>query len=163
MEFKEIYESCEPKVYRFLLSLCRDENLAEELTEETFYQAFLHINRFEGRCEIRTWLCQIGKNLYYKEMKRQNRFSHQQITDDISESNENPFHSIENRQKAIEIHRILRTMSDDYREVFTLHIFAELTFKEIAQIYDKSESWAKMTFYRAKATLIHKLEEKDEI
>lgn len=106
MEFKEIYESCEPKVYRFLLSLCRDENLAEELTEETFYQAFLHINRFEGRCEISTWLCQIGKNLYYKEMKRQNRFSHQQITDDISESNENPFHSIENRQKATLIHKL---------------------------------------------------------
>lgn len=163
MEFKEIYESCEPKVYCFLLSLCRNESLAEELTEETFYQAFLHINQFEGRCEISTWLCQIGKNLYYKEMKRQNRFNSQPITDDISKSNENLFNSMENRQKTIEIHRILKTMSNDYREVFTLHIFAELTFKEIAQVYDKSESWAKMTFYRAKAALIHKLEEKDEI
>lgn len=162
VDFKEIYESCEPKVYRFLLSLCHNADLAEELTEETFYQAFLHISKFEGRCEISTWLCQIAKNLYYKEMNRQKRFDNQQTYYDISDSDENLFNSLENRQKTIEIHKILKTMNNSYREVFTLHIFAELTFKEIAQIYDKSESWAKMTFYRAKAALINKLEEENE-
>ena len=161
MDFKEIYENCEPKVYRFLLGLSQNADLAEELTEETFYRAFLHINKFEGKCEITTWLCQIAKNLYYKEMKRRKRFNNEQPGENMPNLQENPFVSLENKQKAIEIHKILRTMNENYKEVFTLHIFAELTFQEIAQIYDKSESWAKITFYRAKAALIHKLEEKD--
>lgn len=161
MEFSEIYKNSEPKVYRFLLRLSQDADLAEELTEETFYQAFLHINRFEGRCSIDTWLCQIAKHLYYKEIKRRKKFSDEEVTYACDYS-DNPFFRIEDNQSTVEIHKILHTLSDTYREVFILHIFAELTFKEIAQIFGKADSWAKMTYYRAKAALINRLEEKDE-
>lgn len=148
MDFKEIYESCEPKVFRFILSLTHNMDLAEEITAEAFYQAFLHINQFDGRCEVSTWICQIGKNLYYKEMNRQKKFNNQHAEENVSD-NTNIFTAFENKQTAIEMHKILKTLSSSYKEVFTLHIFAELTFKEIAVIYGKSESWAKMTFYRA--------------
>lgn len=162
MDFTEVYKKSEKKVYRFLLGLSQNESLAEELTEETFYQAFLHINQFEGRCSVDTWLCRIAKNLYFKEMKRRKRFDDKEINTDLSASGENLFLLLEEKQKTIEIHKILRTLNNTYKEVFTLHIFAELTFKEIAEIYDKSESWAKMSFYRAKAELINRLEEQNE-
>ena len=162
MDFADVYQNSEKKVYRFLLGLSQNESLAEELTEETFYQAFLHINQFEGRSSMDTWLCQIAKNLYFKEMKRRKRFDDKEIDTDLSDSGENLFLLLEEKQKTIEIHRILRTLNTSYKEVFTLHIFAELTFKEIAEIYDKSESWAKMSFYRAKAELINRLEEQNE-
>ena len=162
VDFGEVYKNSEKKVYRFLLGLSQNESLAEELTEETFYQAFLHINQFEGRCSIDTWLCQIAKNLYFKEMKRRKRFDGKEIDLNHSDTGENLFLLLEDKQKTIEIHRILRTLSSTYKEVFTLHIFAELTFKEIAEIYDKSESWAKMSFYRAKAELIKKMEDQNE-
>lgn len=162
MDFTEVYKNSEKKVYRFLLGLSQNESLAEELTEETFYQAFLHINQFKGRSSMDTWLCQIAKNLYFKEMKRRKRLDDKKIDADLSASDENLFLLLEQKQKTIEIHRILRTLSNTYKEVFTLHVFAELTFKEIAEIYDKTESWAKMSFYRAKAELIKRLEEKNE-
>ena len=73
-QFHDIYERCAEKVYRFLLWLTQSADQAEELTSETFYQAFLHIDRFRGDCAIETWLCQIAKNAFYKEQKRRKRF-----------------------------------------------------------------------------------------
>ena len=155
-DFSEIYQASVKKVYHFLLGLSQSPDLAEELTAETFYQAYLHIDSFQERCEIDTWLCQIAKNAYYKELKRRSRHLPQSKTEDLPASD--VFQTLENRQQALRLHKLLHTMKDPYREVFTLHIFGELTFKEIADIFGKSVSWAKMTFYRAKARLIHEME-----
>lgn len=76
--FQEIYEKHGKAVYRFLLALTRDEGMAEELLQETFYQAFLHIDQFEGRSSLYTWLCQIGKNAWLKECRR-NKHSRAQV------------------------------------------------------------------------------------
>lgn len=155
-DFSEIYQSSVQKVYRFLLGLTQSPDLAEELTEETFYQAYLHIDQFEGRCELDTWLCQIAKNAYFKEAKRRSR----QVSQDSPEmaAAKDEFQAIENHEQALILHRLLHTMAEPYREVFTLRIFGELTFREIADVFGKSESWAKMTFYRAKAKLICQME-----
>lgn len=155
-EFSEIYRASVQKVYRFLLSLTQDTVLAEELTQETFYQAYLHIGQFEGRCEIDTWLCQIAKNAYYKETKRRGRL----VSQEHAENHFGPddFQKIENREQALILHRLLHMMKEPYKEVFSLRVFGELTFKEIADVFGKSESWAKMTFYRAKARLVQQME-----
>lgn len=155
-EFSEIYRSSVQKVYRFLLGLTQDSVLAEELTQETFYQAYLHIGQFEGRCEIDSWLCQIAKNAYYKEAKRRSRFVTQKSAEKYSAADD--FQRIENREQALLLHRLLHMMKEPYKEVFSLRVFGELTFKEIADIFGKSESWAKMTFYRAKARLVQQME-----
>ena len=160
MKFEEVYKASAQKVYRFLFGLSQSEDLAEELTAETFYQAFLHKNQFKGNSSIDTWLCQIAKNLFYKEMNRSKRFSEHAA--ELTDNEDSLFLNFENRQIAVEIHKVLRTLNETYKEVFTLHLFAELTFKEIAEIYGKSDSWAKMTFYRAKAELIKRLEDKNE-
>ena len=73
--FQKTYEKYAQPVYRFLLSLAGSEDLAEELLQETFYQAFQHIDQFEGRCNLYTWLCQIGKNAWIKECRRNQRYS----------------------------------------------------------------------------------------
>ena len=70
-EFDEICRRCTSVVYRFLLSLCKDASLADELTAETFYQAYLHIDTFRGNCRVESWLCQIAKNALTKELRRQ--------------------------------------------------------------------------------------------
>ena len=57
-------------VYKFLLSLCYEEELAEELTQETFYQAVRSVDRYDGSCKVSTWLCQIAKHLWYREIER---------------------------------------------------------------------------------------------
>ena len=156
-EFDAIFKEFTPIVYHFLLSLCGNENLAEELTAETFYQAYLHIGQFRGDCKIKTWLCQIAKNTLIKEQKRRSRF----VSPDVLENtvdNTNIFEALANREQALQIHKHLHTLKEPYREVFMLRGFGDLGFKEIAGICGKSESWAKVTFYRAKNKLIEAME-----
>ena len=159
--FHEIYEASAQKVYRFLVRLTGNAELAEELTSETFYQAFLHIGQFRKECSMDTWLCQIAKNCYYKEVKRNKRLQNEESCTDIGTTD--AFLRVEDRQMALSIHKILHKLPEPYREVFSLRIFGELQFDEIASIFGKSQSWAKMTFYRAKAMIIEKMEEQNEV
>lgn len=157
--FDDIYRDSVQKVYHFLLRLTEDETLAEELTSETFYQAFLHIAHFRGECSIDTWLCQIAKNAYYKELRRRKRIQPENAAEESKL--EDGFQNIEDRQSALSLHKILHTLPEPYREVFSLKVFGELQFKEIAAIFGKSESWAKMTYYRAKSKIVEKMEVQD--
>lgn len=61
IEFEEIYKKHFRDVYRYILSLTHDEHLAEEITQETFLKALKSIERFDGRCQLYVWLCQIAK------------------------------------------------------------------------------------------------------
>lgn len=156
-EFEEIFKNFSPVVFRFLLLLCGDENLAEELTSETFYQAYLHIGQFRGDCKIETWLCQIAKNALYKEQKRQGRAGGQDCLE--SAETDNIFmEAIADKEQAMQIHKYLHHLKEPYREVFMLRVFGELSYREIADICGKSEMWAKVTFYRAKSKLIDDME-----
>lgn len=155
-EFEEIFKDFAPVVFRFLLSLCGDESLAEELTSETFYQAYLHIGQFRGECKIETWLCQIAKNALHKEQRRRGRIA----PFESEETDGGFFEAIADKEQAMQIHRHLHRLKEPYREVFMLRVFGDLSFKEIADICGKSESWAKVTFYRAKNKLIEELEGK---
>ena len=69
----EIYQQYADEVKRFLVCLTGDPDLAEELTQETFYQAIRSIRRYNGACKLSVWLCQIAKHLYYDHLKHQKR------------------------------------------------------------------------------------------
>ena len=156
-EFDHICRRCTPIVYHFLLSLCRDESLADELTAETFYQAYLHIDTFRGDCRIESWLCQIGKNALYKELRRRSRSIPLEETRE-QDTPDDLFELLCDKEQAMHIHKALHRLKEPYREVFTLRVFGELSFREIAEVFGKSESWAKGTFYRAKSKLIKDME-----
>jgi len=162
MEFQEIYTIYGPQVYRFLLSLTADETWAEELTAETFYQAFLHMDQFQGRCSLYSWLCQIGKNAWIKEAKRRRRFSekaveeHEMIQEEASVEN-----AIIKEEELMRIRRAMQRLKAPYIDVFTMHIFAELKLKEIALLFGKSESWARVTYYRAKEQILEIIKEEE--
>lgn len=158
-EFEAIFKEFSPVVFRFLLSLCGNEGLAEEITAETFYQAYLHIGQFRGECKLETWLCQIAKNALYKEQKRQGRFAGQENLESIA-ADGNLFEAIADKEQAMQIHKHLHFLKEPYKEVFMLRVFGELSFKEIAAVCGKSEVWAKVTFYRAKNKLIEDMEGK---
>ena len=156
-EFDYICRRCTPIVYHFLLSLCRDESLADELTAETFYQAYLHIDTFRGDCRIESWLCQIGKNAFYKELRRRSRSISLEETRE-QDTPDDLFELLCDKEQALHIHKTLHRLKEPYREVFTLRVLGELSFREIAEVFGKSESWAKVTFYRAKSKLIKDME-----
>ena len=149
--FQKVYEEYAKPVYRFLLSLAGSEDLAEELLQETFYQAFQHIDRFEGRCNLYTWLCQIGKNAWIKECRRSKRYS--ELSWDelmIPESGLSLEDNAITKDEYRRVHKAIQLLEDPYRDVFVLHAIGGVKLKEIAFIYGKSESWARVTYFRAK-------------
>lgn len=115
--------------------MCGDEDLAQELTSETFYQAYLHIGSFRGECKPETWLCQIAKNAYYKEMKRRAR--HRPLEEQAEESSF--VDALSDKEQALRIHKQLHRLKEPYREVFMLRVFGELSFQEIAAVCGKSD------------------------
>lgn len=159
-ELQQIYEEYGQAVYRFLLRLTGDPDWAEELLQETFYQALIHIGSFKGRSSLYTWLCQIGKNAWLKECRRSSRFAD---TPWEELRLQNPGLSLEEHViRKDDLHRIrraLRRLEEPYKEVFILHVFGGLKLKEIARVNGKSESWARVTYYRARTQIAKEVTE----
>ena len=150
-DMEHIYRMHAQAVYKYLLSLCRDESLAEELTQETFYQAVKSIDRFDGRCKISVWLCQIGKHLYYKELRKSGR----EVP--LPEEFPVPAPSAETELLANEgraqLLKAVHELPEPYRELVYLRCFGNLSFRELGEVMGKSENWARVTFYRGKERL----------
>lgn len=157
-DFQQIFQNFTPVVYRYLLSLCGDDDLAQELTSETFYQAYLHMGKFRGDCKPETWLCQIAKRALWKEQKRRRRTVSPESLAEVP-AEERLLEALSDKEQALRLHRHLHALSEPYREVFMLRVLGELSFREIAAICGKTESWAKVTFYRAKNKLLEKMED----
>lgn len=156
-EFDEIYRLYVGDVYRFLLRLSGDVNVAEELTQETMFRAFKSINKFDGGCKLSVWLCQIGKNCFYDRCRKN------KILDFSAEFSEKPAPvntelSFEDKETAKRIHIVLHGLDEPYKEVFTLRVFGELSYKDIGEVFGRSENWARVIYYRAKAKIVEGLE-----
>ena len=82
-DIEQIYTKYAVQVYKYLFSLCRDPHTAEELTQETFFRAMKSIDSFRGECRLYVWLCQIAKNLWIKERRRQQRVDGEEPGDEI--------------------------------------------------------------------------------
>ena len=158
-EFEEIYRTYFKDVFRYIRRLSGNEHIAEEITSETFYRAMSSINRFRGGCDIRVWLCQIAKNCYCTYMKKAGRTS---SMEEVSFMNSAQEETIEERlfrqDEAMEIQKILHEIPDPYKEVFMWRIFAELSYRQIGQLFGKSENWACVTCHRARNMIRERLE-----
>ena len=153
-EPEELYSAYGQPVYRFLLRLCGDADWAEELTQETFYQALIHIGQFQGRSSLYTWLCQIGKNAWLKEYRRRTRTAATPPEElPIPSLYPGPEELAIRSEQLQQIRQAVLNLSDPYKEVFILHIFGELKLREIALAHGKSESWARVTYHRARAQI----------
>lgn len=171
-EFEKIYNEYFRDVYLYILGLSREEHIAEEITQETFFHAMKAIKNFRGDCDIRVWLCQIAKNEYYTFLRRNKRLSPTDFSEDANstDTNVSGLHSTQhttidleqqliNSETAIKIHRLLHDMQEPYKEVFQLRIFGELSFEQIGSIFGKSANWACVTFHRAKTKIQKEMEE----
>lgn len=145
----EIYEENFELVFKYLMTLCRDTNIAEELTQETFYKAIYSIDRFNGTCKISVWLCQIAKHTYYQYVDKQVK------QPELAELQNGP--SIEQllvaQEDKIELYRHIHRQKEPYREILHLRLLGGLSFQEIGSVLGKNENWARVTFYRAKVKL----------
>lgn len=151
----ELYEQNAQIVYRFLYSICRNEHLAEDLTQETFLQAYKSIDRFDGSCKISSWLCQIAKHLLYRHYQKTKREIPSELEEMASpaEAAPAPDGRVMAKLELMEVLKDMQKLPPAMREVIYLRITGELTFREIGEIMGRSENWARVTFYRGKEIL----------
>ncbi len=148
-ELEELYNNYFKDVYLFIYSLSKDKHIAEDLTSETFLKAIKSIDSFKGNCDIKVWLFQIAKNSYYSYVRKDKN-----LIDIDSVSEKQDYIDIEklvySYEESMKIHEILHNLSEPYKEVFSLRVFGELSFKQIGNLFGKTDNWACVTFHRAK-------------
>ena len=150
MDFEEVYHRYYQDVFTFCLSLCGNAHVADDITSETFLKAIRKGDTFEGRCSVKVWLFQIAKHTYYDHLRKQSK-----ITGFPAESPDASDFELEliDKEEALAIHKRLHQLDNPYKEVFSLRVFSELSFAEIGEIFEKTESWARVTFHRAKSKI----------
>mgnify|MGYP001149450354 CR=1 FL=1 len=157
-ELESLYKMYFKDVYLYIKSLSGDEHIAEDITSETFIRAIKSIDTFRGDCDIRIWLCQIAKNSYFSYLRKNKKVI---FTDTISErkSEINLEQLIVSKEETLKIHKILHRLKEPYKEVFSLRVFGELSFKQIGDIFGKTENWACVTYHRSRKKIQREMEE----
>lgn len=155
VDYEKLYNAYFMKIYSFVLLLVKNPDLAEEIAQETFFKALKASKQFEGKSSEYTWLCAIAKNIAYDVLKKHKK--HEMLGDDVPD--ELDFQQeIENKETAFRIHEYLHNMEEPYKEVFQLRVFGELSFADIGKIFHKTESWARVTYHRARLKLQEKMQ-----
>ena len=157
-EFADIYETYFADVELYLRAICRDEALAEELTEQVFFRALKALPTFRGDCDIRTWLCAMARNAlvsHHRKEKPSQSIEELQIPDSRKTVEE----WIVDQEQAMAIHRILHDLPEPYKEVFSLRIFGQLSFGDIGSLFGRTANWACVTYHRARQKIQSEMEE----
>ncbi len=157
---EKLYEAFYMKVFSYVMTLTKDKDDAMEVTQEAFFRAISTDKAFRGESESYTWLCAIAKNIFIDETRRRRRF-----TEEPEEERPDTGKDIEGRltdkESSIRIHIILHDLEEPYKEVFQLRIFGELSFKDIGAIFGKTETWARVTYHRARLKITERMEDNE--
>lgn len=153
-ELYELYEQYAKVVYHFLLSNCHNELIAEDLTQETFLQAYKSLERYNGKCKMSVWLCQIAKHLWYQYLQKHKYEVIQEIIDEHIPAADDTEKQVLSRYELKDVLKEMQKLPDKMREVMYLRIAGDLSFKDIGEIMGRGENWARVNFYRGKELLL---------
>ena len=157
MDYEKLYNSYYMQVYSYAVALTKNPEQAEEITQNTFFKAITSKADFKGKANELTWLCSIAKNLYYDELRRNQRIAGLEDSLPIS-SGVDIEQAMSDSDMAFRIHLVLHRLDEPYKEVFQLRVFGELSFSQIAAIFGKTESWARVTYHRAKLKIQERMD-----
>ncbi len=155
-DFEKIFHDNREFIFKYLMKLTREYSRAEELLQETFFRAYMNFSSLRNKDRAPVWLCSIAKNTYfawYNEQKRISPFDNENITAQTESVEE----IVIEKELSEQVLKCLNELEEPYKEVFTLSVLGELSLKEISEMFHKSESWARVTFYRAKQKILEKM------
>ena len=157
-EFEAVYRQHFALVFSYARRLTGDDHMAEELTEETFFKALKALKTYDGQ-DLKAWLCAIAKNAWRSHHRKYGRVAPLEGLPEQADSAGPPAALLENRDEAFRLHALLHALGEPYKEVFSLRVFGELPFAQIARLFGKTESWARVTYHRAKQKLYQQMED----
>jgi RNA polymerase sigma-70 factor (ECF subfamily) len=161
--YEYLYNTYFKDVYLYIFRLSGDAHIAGEIASDTFFLAMKSIDSFRGDCDVRVWLCQIAKNRYYSHLKKSKRVEHVEEAEieKIPDQSRGVDEEFARREEIERIQSVLHDVEEPYREVFMWRVFAELSFRQIGQIFNKTENWACVTYHRARKKILKRLEDKN--
>lgn len=154
-KFEDIYSENQGFIFRFLVKLCGNVNLAEELCQETFYRAYMNFASLKSEQSVSAWLCTIAKNTYFAWFNEQKKKT--AMPEDLDDLSPDISEVFEEKELADRAFVSLHALEEPYKEVFMLYVFGGLSLKAISSLFSKSESWARVTYYRAKQKIMEGL------
>ncbi len=155
-EFEKVFQENKDMIYRLLLKLSGNPSLAEELTEETFFRGYMNYSSLRNKDKASVWLCQIAKNVYFAFYNEQKKIISAEPEDREDESTDLQ-KNFEKKETADRLLSCLHSLEEPYKEVFMLSVFGEVSLKDISRLFGKSESWARVTFYRARQKITERM------
>ena len=155
MDFERLYNAYYMQVYSFVMTLSKNRDTAEEITQKAFFKAMTPGKKYRGDCSEFTWLCAIAKNLFIDDKRAQKRNEELGACAVADTNIENAFI---NNESAFRIHQVLHELEEPYKEVFQLRVFGELSFQKIGMLFNKTESWARVTHHRARLKIQERME-----
>ena len=157
-DFEKLYKEYYPRVYAFLYKLCHDIEMTEEMTQDTFYELYKSLHKYNGSCKLFTFIASIAKNVYYKHI-RKNKLDYIDIESikELQDMGDTPEEACLRSFKSKEIRRVIEKLPKNYRDVVILRVYADLTFPDIANALGISTSSAKVIFHRAKKIISEEL------
>lgn len=155
-EFEKLFSENREFIFKYLMKMTHDFSLSEELTQETFFRAYMNYSSLRDKSKTSVWLCQIAKNTYYAWYNEQKKKGTLDELENVGDARnmEDAFVQKELSQKAL---LYLHELEEPYKEVFMLCVFGGFSLKDISLVFGKSESWARVTFYRAKQKLLERM------
>ncbi len=163
-DFEKLYKEYYPRVYAFLFKLCHDREMAEEMTQDTFYELYKSIHKYNGSCKLFTFIASIAKNVYYKYMRKKRiEYIDIELIKEIQDSRDTPEEACLRSVRSAEIRRVIDMLPKNYRDVVVLRVYADLAFPDIAEALGISVSSAKVIFHRAKKIISEELFEKNDL
>ena len=157
MDYEKLYNSYYMQVYSYAVALTKNPEQAEEIAQHPFVKALSSKAGYKGKSSELTWLCSIAKNLYYDEIRRNQKLAGIEAARNTP-SGDDMERAVSDSDMAFRIHLVLHDLEEPYKEVFQLRVFGELSFAQIASIFRKTESWARVTYHRARLKIQERMD-----
>lgn len=147
------------QIYSYVVTIVKDQSLAEEITQNTFFKAMTAKRTYEGKASELTWLCSIAKNLAMDECRKNSKYA--ELDEEMLEQPDNMTKAVEDKDTALRIHLVLHELEEPYKEVFQLRVFGELPFAQIGMIFGKTENWARVTYHRTRLKIKERMDKNE--
>ena len=159
LNYEKLYNSYYMQIYSYVVTIVKDQSLAEEITQNTFFKAMTAKRTYEGKASELTWLCSIAKNLAMDECRKNSKYA--ELDEEMLEQPDNMTKAVEDKDTALRIHLVLHELEEPYKEVFQLRVFGELPFAQIGMIFGKTENWARVTYHRARLKIKERMDKNE--
>lgn len=157
-DFEKLYKEYYPRVYAFLYKLCHDSDMTEEMVQDTFYELYKSLHKYNGSCKMFTFLASIAKNVYYKYIRKKKlEYIDIELVKELQDTDDTPEEACLRSLRSKEIRSVIEKLPKNYRDVVILRVYADLTFPDVANVLGISTSSAKVIFHRAKKIISEEL------